>query len=122
MKAKRIGSPTVRPKLSEHLLQLSDIEGPGPEDTAEFPLEYRLGLSAAYLDAATLARAYEAAGAPSPVSTLPDAPAQYLFLRPDGDFELWRLTVHGWFDASGTHYDSPLERNPGLTQWGRARL
>lgn len=50
------------------------------------------------------------------------SPGQYLFTRPDGDVELWRLTAHGWFDASGTHYDSPLDRNPGLTQWGRARL
>lgn len=50
------------------------------------------------------------------------SPAQYLFLRPDGDLELWKLTTHGWFDATGAHYDSPLKRNPALTQWRRAVL
>lgn len=53
---------------------------------------------------------------------LPVVPAQYLFLRPDGELELWKLTTHGWFDATGTHYDSPLKRNPALTQWRRATL
>lgn len=56
------------------------------------------------------------------IDSLPDAPAQYLFLRPDGDLELWRLTDSGWCDAGGVHYSSPLKRNPRLTHWGRARL
>lgn len=47
---------------------------------------------------------------------------QYLFTRPDGDVELWRLNSSGWFDAGGVHYDSPLKRNPGLTQWQRVGL
>lgn len=45
------------------------------------------------------------------------SPGQYLFTRPDGDVELWRLNSSGWFDAGGVHYDSPLKRNPSLTQW-----
>ena len=44
------------------------------------------------------------------------------FTRPDGDVELWRLNSSGWFDAGGVHYDSPLKRNPGLTQWQRVGL
>jgi hypothetical protein len=44
---------------------------------------------------------------------------QYLFLRPDGEFELWKLTPSGWFDSGGVHYDSPLKRSPKLTQWKR---
>ncbi len=51
--------------------------------------------------------------------TLPTTPAQYLFLRPDGETELWKLTPSGWFDAGGVHYDSPLKRSPKLTQWKR---
>lgn len=53
---------------------------------------------------------------------LPVAPAQYLFGGDGVDLELWKLTTHGWFDASGTHYDSPTKRNPKLTRWRRATL
>lgn len=48
---------------------------------------------------------------------LPTTPGQYLLAPDNGDWELWRLTAHGWFDASGVYYSSPLERNSKLTRW-----
>jgi hypothetical protein len=56
------------------------------------------------------------------VTVLPTTPAQYLFGGDNTDLELWKLTTSGWFDASGTHYDSPTKRNPKLTRWRRAVL
>lgn len=53
---------------------------------------------------------------------LPTELGQYLFGPETGDLELWRLTANGWYDASGTHYESPQRRNPNLTRWRKAEL
>lgn len=87
--------------LASQLIEIVEAEARGSLDTLRHVTPF------GHIET-VLTEAAEAVASHS-TTTLPTAPAQYLFAVDTADFDLWTLTAHGWF-VLWNHWSGGTER------------